>query len=61
MADQTVKIANMPDAGSREAVAFELAKYVWDAEWTEARKFDRLEFLTLYHECFRVVSGNVAR
>ena len=57
MADQTVKISNLPDKGSREAVAFDLAKYIREAEWSERQTFSRDEFLDLYSDCLHVTSG----
>jgi hypothetical protein len=50
MAD-SVNITNLPDAGSREAVAFKMAQWIWDCEWAEGRNFDRKLFLQLYVDC----------
>lgn len=60
MAD-SVTISNLPDAGSREAVAFKMAQYIWDAEWTNNRDFSRKEFLKLYVQCFDATNGFVAK
>lgn len=55
MADQTVRISNLPNAGSPEAVALEL--------WKNLRKLDQSadEQLAFYVKCWRATYGNAPK
>lgn len=56
MADQSIKVANMPDSGSPQRVALELTRLCMDQEGWEAFK-TRGSILDLYTECFRAAQG----
>ena len=51
MADQSVRITNLPDSGSPEAIAFELWK------WLKSKSDDSDEQLKFYVKCRRAVLG----
>lgn len=57
MADQSVRVTNLPDSGSPARVAFDLMNRIAAAEPNEKRQPDpRAYFLNLYKEC-RAVTG----
>jgi hypothetical protein len=57
-----VTIKNLPDAGSKEAVALRMAQYIWNAEANiQLRQFSRTEFLKLYVECLNATAGVAPR
>lgn len=59
MADQSVRIANLPDSGSPQRVALELANTIKYAEHgTSAPPSPRKYMLDLYAECLSAAWGN---
>lgn len=55
MADQSVSVTNLPDSGSKEAVALRLLNVVKQANVGVYKSKD--EILDLYAECLVAVSG----
>lgn len=56
MADQTVNVANLPDSGSHQRVAFDLMKYVRTYDATTEYK-TKSEILNLYRDCLKTTFG----
>lgn len=58
MADQTVRVENLPDPGGKHRIAFELMNRIADSEIYKADKSPdnpREYYLELYKECRRAV------
>lgn len=60
MADQSVKITNLPDSGSPQRVAYDLANRIWHAEHQPGSgtvQGFRSQFLDLFAECLDASVG----
>lgn len=57
MADQNVRISNIPQASSKERVAFDLYLEVSRAEAQDVKKRTRKDILDLYAECLHATLG----
>lgn len=55
MADQSVRVTNLPDSGSPARVAFDLMTRISNAEGAEKKGDPRSYTLKLYEECRGVV------
>lgn len=58
MADQSMKITNMPDSGSHQRVAFDLMKEIRYDDDNVTYKTKK-ELLTLYVDCLKATWGQV--
>lgn len=57
MADQTVKLSDLPLSSAKERVAFDLFITVKNAEHLEGKTLKRKDLLDLYAECLQATTG----
>ncbi|MEA3050456.1 MAG: hypothetical protein QOG84_2292 [Sphingomonadales bacterium] len=57
MAD-SVNIANWPDSGSHERVAFELTRYILTNTPSSPERYSKKNILDTYVECWRATHGS---
>ena len=55
MADQTVRVANLPDSGSAQRIAMELTRMIANNESKVTAENARQYYLDLYAACRKVV------
>lgn len=59
MADQTVRIENLPDGGSPARVAWDMVKHLQKLLPETADREERIKaYLDLYADCYRAAIGN---